>query len=316
MALPPPRSYKPAMRQISRNMGPAEWAMLLALSVIWGGSFFFFAIAVTALPTFTIVLLRVGLGTVALWGLLFILGVAIPRDPRIWRNFLVMGLINNAIPFSLIVWGQREVASGLAAILNATTPFFTVLVANAMTRDEKLSWMRLTGAVTGLAGVAVMMGYDIAAQFGGSLAAQLAVIGAAVSYAFGSVFGRRFGALPPLLTATGQTTGSTLILLPLVLLVDRPWNLPMPGSGIWLAIAGLAFLCTSLAYVLYFTILKRAGATNIVLVTFLVPVSAILLGVLFLDERLGPQHGFGMLAIGLGLALIDGRVFRGYRTSP
>jgi drug/metabolite transporter (DMT)-like permease len=304
------------MQRISRNMGPAEWAMLLALSVIWGGSFFFFAIAVTALPTFTIVLLRVGLGTLALWGLLPILATPIPRDLRIWRDFLIMGLINNAIPFSLIVWGQREVASGLAAILNATTPFFTVLVANALTRDEKLTWMRLAGALTGLAGVAMMMGYDLAAQFGGALAAQLACIGAAVSYAFGSVFGRRFATLPPFMTAAGQTAGSSLLLLPLVLLVDRPWNLPMPGPDIWLAIAGLAFLCTSLAYVLYFTILKRSGATNIVLVTFLVPVSAILLGTLFLGERLGSQHAFGMLAIGLGLVLIDGRVFKARQTSP
>ncbi len=316
MAAPGLSLYKTVMQQISRNMGPAEWTMLLVLSVIWGGSFFFFAIAVKALPTFTIVLLRVGLGTLALWGLLLILGVAIPRDPLIWRNFLIMGLINNAIPFSLIVWGQKELAPGLAAILNATTPFFTVLVANALTRDEKISWMRLAGAVAGLTGAAMMMGYDIAAQFGGSLAAQLAVIGAAVSYAFASVFGRRFGTLPPLLTATGQTTGSSLILLPLALLVDRPWNLPMPGTDIWLAVAGLAFLCTSLAYVLFFTILKRSGATNIVLVTFLVPVSAILLGAAFLNERLGPQHAFGMLAIGLGLALIDGRAFRRFQTSP
>jgi drug/metabolite transporter (DMT)-like permease len=248
--------------------------------------------------------------------LLLILGTAVPRDPATWRNFLIMGLINNAIPFSLIVWGQKEVASGLAAILNATTPFFTVLVADALTRDEKLSWMRLAGALTGLLGVAIMMGYDIASQFGGSLAFQLAVIGAALSYAFGSVFGRRFAGLPPLMTAAGQTTGSSLILLPLVLVIDRPWGLPMPGAEIWLAIAGLAFLCTSLAYVLYFTILKRSGATNIVLVTFLVPVSAILLGALLLDERLGPQHAFGMLAIGLGLALIDGRVFKARRTSP
>jgi drug/metabolite transporter (DMT)-like permease len=297
-------------------MGPAEWTMLLALSVIWGGSFFFFAIAVRALPTFTIVLLRVGLGALALWGLLFILGATIPRDRAAWRDFLIMGLINNAIPFSLIVWGQKEVASGLAAILNAMTPFFTVLVANAFTRDEKLSWMRLVGALTGLLGVAIMMGYDIVSQFGGSLASQLAVIGAALSYAFGSVFGRRFAHLPPLMTAAGQTTGSSLLLLPLVLFVDRPWNLLWPGTDVWLAIAGLAFLCTSLAYVLYFTILKRSGATNIVLVTFLVPVSAILLGALFLDERLGPQHGFGMLAIGLGLVLIDGRAFKGVRTSP
>jgi drug/metabolite transporter (DMT)-like permease len=293
---------------INRTMGPAEWAMLILLSIIWGGSFFLYAVALADLPTFTIVFLRVCLGSLGLWLCAWAMGLLPLRQTGLWRSFFVMGLINNAIPFSLIVWGQREVASGLAAILNATTPFFTVLVANFFTTDERLSWNRLLGALIGLSGVGAMMGTDIFAAQQSSLLAQLAIIAAAVSYGFASVFGRRFSQTPPLITAAGQTAASSTILLPVMLIIDTPWRLPNPPLSAWLAIAGLAVLCTSLAYILYFTILKRAGATNIVLVTFLVPVSAILLGMTFLGERLDIHHVIGMATIGLGLALIDGRL--------
>jgi drug/metabolite transporter (DMT)-like permease len=293
---------------INRTMGPAEWAMLVLLSIIWGGSFFLYAIAIRDLPTFTIVFLRVGLGSLGLWLAAWALGLLPLRQAGLWRNFLIMGLINNAIPFSLIVWGQREVASGLAAILNATTPFFTVLVANVLTADEKLSWNRLIGAVIGLSGVAAMMGADILELEGSSLISQLAIVAAAVFYAFASVFGRRFAKTPPLITAAGQTAASSLILLPLMLVIDTPWQLAMPQPSAWLAIASLAILCTSLAYILYFTILKRSGATNLVLVTFLVPVSAVLLGIAFLGERLDIHHVVGMATIAIGLTLIDGRL--------
>jgi drug/metabolite transporter (DMT)-like permease len=292
---------------INRTMGPAEWAMLILLSVVWGGSFFFYAIAIQGLPTFTIVFLRVSLGSIGLWLCAWAMGLLPLREPGLWRSFFIMGLINNAIPFSLIVWGQREVASGLAAILNATTPFFTVLAANMLTADEKLSWNRLLGAIIGLSGVAAMMGTDIWGQ-PGSLVAQFAIIAASVSYGFASVFGRRFATIPPLITAAGQTAGSSLILFPIMLAVDMPWRLSSPPLAIWAAIIGLAILCTSLAYILYFTILKRSGATNIVLVTFLVPASAILLGIAFLGETLDIHHIVGMATIAIGLALIDGRL--------
>ncbi len=293
---------------INRTMGAAEWAMLIFLSIVWGGSFFFYAICIKELPTFTIVFLRLSLGSIGLWLMAWAVGLLPLRRPVPWRNFFIMGLLNNAIPFSLIVWGQREVASGLAAILNAATPFFTVLVANMLTADEKLSWHRLLGAVIGLSGVAAMMGADLLRIQQGFLLSQLAIVAASVSYGFASVFGRRFSPLPPLITAAGQTAGSSLILLPLMLVLDRPWQLPPPSLPVWLAIAGLALLCTSLAYILYFTILKRAGATNIVLVTFLVPVSAIVLGIAFLGEKLDIHQVVGMATIAIGLALIDGRL--------
>ncbi|MGE0212531.1 MAG: DMT family transporter [Parvibaculaceae bacterium] len=296
------------MSTIKRTMGPSEWTMLLILSLVWGGSFFFFAVAVKHLPTFTIVFARVSLATLLLWATVVALGHGVPRSWAMWRQFLAMGLLNNAIPFSLIVYGQREIASGLAAILNATTPFFALIVANALTSDEKLSANKLAGVAIGLLGVATMLGLDLLEHLGQALTAQLAVLCASVFYGFATVYGRRFAANPPIVTAAGQTAGSTLILLPLMLVIDRPWTLEPPPLQVWLALAGLATVCTAFAYVLFFAVLKRAGATNLALVTFLVPVSAIALGVLFLGEHLAPRHVLGMAGIGLGLALIDGRL--------
>jgi drug/metabolite transporter (DMT)-like permease len=252
---------------IKKTMGLAEWGMLATLGIIWGGSFYFFAIAIADLPTFTIVFLRVSIATLALWTAVRLSRLRPPLDAAAWRDFLIMGLLNNAVPFSLIVWGQHAVAAGLAAIINATTPFFTVLIANAFTADEKLSWNRLLGSLVGLAGVAIMMGIDAVGGLSGAVLAQLAIIAASLSYACGSVFGRRFRH-SPIITAAGQTTGSSLILLPLVLVIDTPWRVAFPHTSVVLAILGLALLCTSLAYVLYFAILKRTGATNLVLVTF------------------------------------------------
>ena len=292
-----------------RAMGAVEWGMLLALSVLWGRSFFFVGVAVDGLPPLTIVALRVGLAALALNLAVLALGLRMPGGGRLWAAFLAMGALNNAIPFSLIAWGQTHIASGLASILNATTPLFTVLIAHALTRDERLSADRAAGAIVGLAGVAVMIGPGALTGLGADLLAQLAVLGAVVSYAFAGVFGRRFAhaGIAPLAAATGQVTASALLLVPLALLVERPWTLPPPSAHVWGAVAGLALLSTALAYVLYFRILARAGATNLLIVTFLIPASAIVLGAAVLGERLAPIHFAGMALIGLGLGLIDGR---------
>jgi drug/metabolite transporter (DMT)-like permease len=198
----------------------------------------------------------------------------------------------------------------LAAILNATTPLFTVLVANAFTAEEKATPAKLCGVALGIFGVALMIGLDATGGASRHLVAELAVLAAAVSYAFAGVFGRRFRGHPPLIVAAGQLTGSSTLMLPLALLIDRPWTLAMPTATTWLAVIGLALLSTALAYVIYFRILARAGATNLLLVTFLIPVSALLLGIAFLGERLNPHHLIGMALIGSGLAAIDGRPLR------
>lgn len=306
---------------VNRAMSASEWTMLAALSVLWGGSFFFTSVALAALPPLTLVVLRVGVAALILNLVLPLAGVRLPRDRGAWAAFLGMGLLNNAVPFCLIVWGQTHIASGLAAILNATTPLFGVVVAHCLTTDERMSGNRLVGVLAGLAGVAAMVGPAALAGLGADLLAQAAVLGAALSYAFAGVFGRRFRRMgvPPLATAAGQVTASTLLLLPIALAVDRPWTLPLPGLPVWGAVLGIAALSTALAYVLYFRILATAGATNLMLVTFLIPVSAILLGALGLGERLDPRHFLGMALIGLGLAAIDGRlleIFRAKRPVP
>lgn len=295
---------------IQKQMDASEWGMLVALSLLWGGSFFFIGIAVKELPPVTIVTLRVSLAATALLIVCRIMGLHLPRQWAVWRAFFGMGLLNNIIPFCLIVWGQTHIASGLASILNATTPLFTVIVAHFLTADEKMTGNKLAGVLIGFAGVATIIG---PAAFGGAISGlwgQIAILGAAISYSFAGIFGRRFKAMgvPPLMTATGQISSSTLMLIPAALLIDKPWTLAMPSLGTWGALIGIALLSTALAYLIFFRILATAGATNLALVTFLIPVSAILLGSLILGEQLEIKHFAGMAMIAAGLAAIDGRL--------
>jgi drug/metabolite transporter (DMT)-like permease len=300
---------------IHRSMTGTEWAMLVALSVLCGGSFFFVGVVVHELPPLTLVLLRVGIAAVILNLVLRALSIPLPREARVWAAFFGMGFLNNLVPFSLYVWGQSHIASGLASILNATTPLFGVIVAHVCTRDEKATGAKLAGVLVGFAGAVLMIGPAALDNLGIDILAQLACLAAALVYAFAGVFGRRFKAmgLAPLATATGQLTASTLMLAPVALFVDRPWTLPMPDLSTWAAVLGLATFSTALGYILYFRILAGAGATNILLVTFLIPVSAVLLGWLVLGERLEPRHLGGMALIGLGLVAIDGRLLRAWR---
>ena len=216
--MPPPRP----------TMSPRDWALLLFLSVLWGGSFFFNQVAVAALPPLTVVAVRVALAAAILLAVLRTLGLALPRQPAALRAILVMGLLNNAVPFTLIVWSQSQITSGVAAILNASTPLFTVLLAHGLTADERLTPGRLAGVLVGLGGVAAMLG---AAGLGAHRLAELACLGAALSYALAGIYGRRLPGLglPPLASAAGQMTAASLVLVPLALAVDRPWALPPPG---------------------------------------------------------------------------------------
>jgi drug/metabolite transporter (DMT)-like permease len=298
-----------AIAAANRPMSALEWGLLVTLSVLWGGSFFFVAIAVNDLPPLTIVVARIAIAALALHGLLWLLGHKLPRDARAWVAFFGMGLLNNVVPFTLIVWGQTHIASGLAAILNATTPLFTLIVAHLATRDEKMSRGGVAGVVVGFAGVGIMVGGTALRSLGTDVIAQFAILAAALSYAFAAVFGRRFATMgiAPVATATGQLTASAIVLLPVMVLLDHPWTLPMPSYSTIAALAGLALVSTAIAYIIYFRILQTAGATNLLLVTFLIPVSAILLGTLVLGETLLPKHVMGMALIGVGLAAIDGR---------
>jgi drug/metabolite transporter (DMT)-like permease len=297
--------------QKQAGMTAFEWMLLLLLSVLWGGSFFFSKVALYELPPFTVVLARVGLAALALWIYLRALGIKIPVAGHIWLAFFGMGLINNLIPFSLIFWGQTQIASGLASIINATTPVFSILVAHFLTSDEKMSANKIAGILLGITGVAVLMGHRAISDQGPPLLPMLACLGAALSYGFASVFGRRFKrmGLQPTVVAFGQVTATTCMMVPIVMLIDAPWQLPLPGAHTFAALAGLALLSTALAYVIFFRILSGGGALNVSLVTLLIPVSAILLGSMVLGERLAPNHFAGMGLIGVGLLAMDGRLW-------
>ncbi len=295
---------------INTTMGSREWAMLIALSILWGGSFFFVGVAVTDLPPLTIVSLRVGIAAIALWSIALVMGLRPPKNAGVWGAFLGMGLLNNAIPFVLIVWGQTQIASGLASILNATAPLFTVVVAGMLLPDERITRLKVMGVVVGFIGVAVMIGLPALGK-SDSIPAQIAIIAAALSYAFAGVFGRQFKAMGinPIVTAAGQVTASALVMAPLALMIDGPIVIDEISKGTWASIAGLSVLSTSVAYVIYFKLLESAGATNLLLVTLLVPVSAIFLGSLFLNETLGVVHFIGITLIAIGLSAIDGRLW-------
>lgn len=297
-------------------MTPYEWGLLITLSILWGGSFFFQEVAVRELPTFTIVFSRVALAAVILFLVARLMGTVIPLSLEAWLAFFGMGLLNNVIPFTLIVWGQTQIASGLASILNATTPLFAVLVTHFLTTDEKATGLKILGVVIGFFGVAVMIGADLLGGLGDNLFAQLAILSAALTYGFAGVFGRRFKRMgvPPVSAAFGQVTASSVWLFPLMMISDKPWTLSIPSTSTIAALVALAGFSTALAYIMVFRILASAGATNVLLVTFLVPVSAILLGILVLGEVLETKHFVGMLLIGAGLAVIDGRLVKKFST--
>lgn len=300
---------QPAAPAANRPMSAKDWSRLVVLSIVWGGSFLFIGIAVKEIPPLVIVTVRVTLAASALWIVLLVSGGAPPRGLQQWRALLGMSLLNNTVPFSLFAWAQAHIPSSVASILNATTPLFLVLVAHVFTADEKMSASRVFGVVAGFFGVAVMLGAAPTLGSGIEILAELACLAAALCYAFSNVYGRRFKPMgvQPLAIAAGQMTMASLVILPVMLVVSPPWTTPAASPLAWACVAALALPSTAFAYVLFFRLLASAGATNLGLVTFLIPVTAVLLGVTLLGEDLAPRHVAGMALIALGLAAIDGR---------
>ena len=293
----------------NKKMGSQDWFQLFFLSVLWGGSYFFIKVILVDLKPFSAVLGRVFIAAIVLNIIVRATGQRMPTSLKMWGSFFVMGFLNNLLPFSLIFWGQTQISSSLASILNATTPVWTVLLAHFLTVDEKVTPSRISGVIFGMIGVVFMIGVDALQGLGSNVIAQLIVVGAAISYACAGIYGKRFKGTPAIVTATGQITTTTLMMVPIVIIFDKPWLMSMPGLNTWWALLGLALLSTTLAYIIYFRLLSSAGATNLLLVTFLIPVSAILLGTIILGEHLDLQHVVGMGFIGLGLIAIDGRLF-------
>jgi drug/metabolite transporter (DMT)-like permease len=286
-----------------------DWSLLVVLSVLWGGSFFFNGVVLRELPPFTTVFLRVAIAAIILLPGLWIYRLAFPKGFLGWKPFLAVALFNNVLPFSLIVTGQTYIPSGLASILNATTPLFTVAVM-AAAGEEKLSARRVAGVVAGLIGVIILHGDNLGFASGQGLGILLCLAGA-FSYGISALIARRHLIdTPPLATATFQMLASVAMMTLVAGVIERPWQLPMPGASTWLAVLGLAALSTALAYIVFFQILRRSGATNVMLVTLLIPVTAILLGYFALGESISLREIVGALVIGSALLLIDGRVLK------
>ncbi len=293
----------------SQIMDLKSIVLLLLLAAVWGGSFFFAEIALSQVPPLTITLHRVLWAVPVLALVLRFRGLTLPKSPKTWAAYLVMGALNNAIPFSLIFWGQLQIESGLASILNATTAMFGAVVAGIFLKDEPLTSKKILGAALGIAGVAFIMGPSALIEFNPSNVAQLAILGATLSYAFAGVWGKTaLSGQPPLVNAFGMLVGSSVLMLPVVLIANGPPSFEL-STDVWGALIGLAVLSTALAYVLYFALLARAGAANLLLVTLLIPPFAIGLGAVFLDERIKPEAWVGFAIIALGFAVTDGRLF-------
>jgi drug/metabolite transporter (DMT)-like permease len=306
-------AYRHSMIRITMN--GRDWAILGALALIWGGAFFLIGVAVRHVPPSTYVLLRLAMAATAMWAILAWRRETLSLPREAWGAIVLLALLNNALPFTLFGWAQTSIASGLASILNATTPIWGVIVAHWFTADERMTPRKIAGVVIGFGGVAVMIGPGLLSSLGGGVIAELACVVASLSYALAGVWARRFKKMgvSPFSVTTGQLTVGAAMMLPVALIGDRPWTMDVPPIQAWAAIATLAVVCTALGYVLYFRLIDQAGATNALLVTLLVPPTAILLGVLFLDEIIAPLDFAGLGLIALGLAAIDGRALSALR---
>lgn len=285
------------------------WALLVVLSLLWGGSFYFIELALSGLPPFVVVFCRVTLASGVLWVVILVRRERVPTGLRAWRDYALLGLFNGALPFSAITFGQTYITAGLASILNATAPLFTVLLAHWLTRDERMTPNRAIGVAIGLGGVVLVVGPDALAGFGGDVVGQFAGLAGALLYAFGGIYGRHFDAYGPLVNSAAMLSMAAVYMAPVVWLTGGE-AVFVAGWVPLLGVAGLAILSTAVAYLLYFHILAAAGATNLLLVTFLIPASALALGALFLDETVASTSLLGLAVIFAGLLLIDGRVVR------
>ncbi len=296
---------------IEKNPQTADaqsWALLVALAAIWGGSFMFIGIAVKELPALLIVLARVAMAAVILLPAHFILIGKLPGDRKSWIACAGMSVMNNVIPFTLISWGQHHIASGLASVINATTPMFAAIFM-ALAAYEAITLRKTIALLVGLAGVIILQGADVS-NLGDQSLGILAVMGGSAFYGLSAPWSKKMlTGIPPLTIATCQLSLSTLIMAVIVLPTQDISLYAEASMKTWAALIALAALATSLAYLLFFRIIARAGPSFVSLVTMLVPVSAIALGYLFLNEKLSAHEIIGALVIGVSLLIIDGRAF-------
>lgn len=290
-----------------KTISGRAWAELLLLGLIWGGSFLSIRIALNEVPVVTSVLHRTGWATLVLWVVVIAQRQTIPRDPKIWGAFLVMGLLNNVIPFGLMSWGQLYIESGLTSILNAATAIFGVIVAAMIFADERLTPRKLIGVSLGFLGVATAIGLEGFSNFDLRSTAQIAVIVGTVSYALASSWARlNLTHLPPTIAAAGMLTTSTLVLFPAAICIDGPIALNLLPQT-WGAIIYYSLIATAGAYLLYYRVLAMAGSGNLMLVTLLIPPVAIVLGAIVLGEELRAQAYVGFVLLAIGLLILNKR---------
>lgn len=295
------------------RMTASDWGLLVFLSFLWGGSFFLTAVAIKEITPFTLVFVRLTIADIALFLVIVAIGARIPKDLPTWWQFLILGTFGSAVPFSLIFWGMLKVNSGLASIFMAMTPLSTIIIAHFFTTDEKLSWRRVWGVMAGLGGVIVIVGPSVLSDSGSYIAAQAAILAATVCYGIAGVYGKRFYGMPPVVVAFGQVTSAAILMLPIALVFEHPFSRAMPSTAAMASVVALALFSSALAFIVFFRILLRVGATNVVLVTLLIPVTAIFLGAAILGEKLLLRHFAGLAVIVCGLLIVDGRIIDYFR---
>jgi drug/metabolite transporter (DMT)-like permease len=291
------------------KMSTADWGIILLLSLLWGGAFFMIELGLRGFPPNTLVFLRMALAVPPMLLILKFIGHRLPSDGKSWQQLFVLGAINAALPFILFFWGQTQIDSGLASVLNATTPLWGVATAHFLTRDEKATPGRIIGVLLGIAGIIVMVGTEALDGINSSVLAQLACLAATLCYAFAAIYGRTLSqsTMSPMVVATGQVITAAILMLPVAIIMDHPWTLTTPGWDAWAGAIGLAIPSTAIAYFYYFRLIDRAGASNAMLVAFIMPVIAIILGVAALGETVELKEIAGAALIALGLIAIDGR---------
>ncbi len=281
--------------------------LLLLLAALWGPSFLLIKVAVAEIPPITLIAGRVGLAAILLYVILRLSGGSLPRPGRIWGTLAVAALVQMALPFVLLSWAEQRIDSALAAILNSLTPLFTILLAHLLTTDDRITWAKAAGIALGMVGVLFFVAPSMQSGIQASTWGILAMIVVAASYGFAGVYTRQhLNNLPPIVAPTGQMILATLFLLPPMIIIDQPFNQPLPSLQAIGAVTALAVLGTVLAFIFYYRLLRSATASYVSMVTYLVPVIGVLLGVLILDESLSwtDYAGFGLIL--LGVMIVNG----------
>jgi drug/metabolite transporter (DMT)-like permease len=284
---------------------PKHWTVFILLGAIWSASFLWIKIALAEVGPLTLVAFRVLFGLLAGLAISVILRIPLPRDWKTWRIFIVLGIINVAIPFFLITWGEQSIDSAVASILNATVPLFTIVLAHFFLHDDKITTPKIVGLLMGFLGVVLLLSKDFKADAHNSVIGQAAVILAAISYAVSSIYTRRYTADVP-----GQTRGmlplfsASAIMWAIAPMAESPLKIPhLPIT--WIALLWLGVLGTGIAMIMQFYLVHEVGPTRATLVTYIFPLGGVILGVIFLHEQLSWQLAAGAALIISSIAVVN-----------